>query len=278
MKTRKSFMGMGACLVVLYALSGCYNAGELNAFLLKPRAPISGTEYRVYPPDSISISSLHVPEINGSHQIRPDGKINLPLLGEVYVTGMTPKEIEATLMTAAKDYYEQADATVQVGSYNSQKFYVFGQVGQEGPQQWTGRDALLDAITKAGPTEMGWHARICVLRVSQPAKGGYASENSMYYRVYGINPAPEDKPRFKMTINLKAMTRSGDMANNILLRPDDIVYVQPHPIAWLTLKIRSLLMPISPVLEAVRTPATLQESVYDVQHPTESRGGGGRRR
>jgi hypothetical protein len=48
------------------------------------------------------------------------------------------------------------------------------------------------------------------------------------------------------------------MANNILLKPDDIIYVPPHPAAWLMLKIRSLLLPVSPVLEAVRTPADVR--------------------
>jgi len=56
-------------LVTLFALalsSGCQDRGRLEAFLQTPRSPVSGTEYIVYPPDVISISSVRVEEINES--------------------------------------------------------------------------------------------------------------------------------------------------------------------------------------------------------------------
>ena len=135
--------GATACCV----LTGCYDPNEIKDFLLKPRAPVSGTEYRVLPPDVITITSRQVPEIASvTQRIRPDGKINLPLLGEVYVANMTPREIEETLKKKASKYYEQVDATVTVSAYLSQAFYVFGQVNRQGPQPWTGRDTLLDAL------------------------------------------------------------------------------------------------------------------------------------
>lgn len=254
-----------AGLLGLLLCSGCYNAGEVNAFLMRPRSPVAGVEYRALPPDSIQLSSMHVPEISGGYTVGPDGKINMPLLGQIYVANMTAKEIENVLVAAAKEFYEQADATVQINC-RSQKMYVFGEVGNEGPVPYTGHDTLLDVLAGVRPTDQAWEKRIIVIRVSQPAQGGYATKKTMYYRVHGVHPITEDKPRYRMLVNLKAMTRNGDMANNVLLKPDDIIYVQPHPIAWFTKKLRTILSPVQPVLEAVRSPADVRYGFENVSY------------
>ena len=54
-----------------------------------------------------------------------------------------------------------------------------------------------------------------------------------------------------------AMIKHGDMANNIYLLPNDVVYVQPNPFAELGLALQSILYPVRPVLEAARVPAVI---------------------
>ncbi len=234
------------CVLACFGLTGCYNADEVKAFLIKPRSPVSGVEYRVYPPDVISISSAHVPEINGvQQQVRPDGKINLLLLGEILVAGKTPSEIEKALTVAAKDYYEQVDATVQIVGYNSQRFYVFGQVSSPGPMSWTGHDTLLDVLAIVQPTPLAWPERILLVRPARPKEGGYAtSQPSGKYCREGVHPPMKDNPAYKMTINLMAMVKSGDMANNILLMPNDVIYVQANPFAKVGLAIEKVMFPV----------------------------------
>jgi len=252
-----------AWLLAGSALVGCtYDAREVEAFLQKPRSPVSGTVYRVFPPDTISIRSQYVPEINGiTQKVRPDGKIDLPLLGEITVAGLTPKEIESALTSAAREYYEQVDANVDVVGYNSQSFYVIGQVAREGPMPWTGRDTLLDALAKARPTLLAWPERIVLVRGDSPQVGGRATtQPSKQYRDSGVHPPREGHPRHRMTFNLMAMVKSGDMANNVLLRPNDIIYVQPNPFAAVGLKLQQILFPVSPVLETVRVPRAVERA------------------
>ena len=256
-----------------FTASGCYDAKEVQAFIRHPRSPVAAAVYRVYPPDTISIASLHVPEIDGvAQQVRPDGKINLLLLGEVFVAGKTPKEIEQELRSAAKDYYEQVDATVQVTGYNSQSFYIFGQVSSPGPMPWTGRDTLLDVLARAQPNDRAWWQRIIVVRGDEPQVGGYGgpatrpapttasgattapppttgpTSLSMYaklkYRATGVRSETKERPRRKMTVNLMAMVTSGDMSNNILLMPNDVIYVQPDPLARIGLAIQAVIFPL----------------------------------
>jgi len=250
---------LAEALPVIFSLAmvaGCADTEKLKAFLEEQRYPVSGTEYRVLPPDVLTISSIHVPEINGnSQQVRPDGKINLPLVGEVYVADMTPKQIEDAIKKAAEKYYEEADSTVQVVGYNSQKIYVFGQVGTPGPQPWTGTDTLLDLLAKVQPTLLAWPERIRVLRGRQPTRGGYLPDTMP---AKGVEKGRNKAGAKEITVNLMAMMKTGDLSRNILLMPDDIVYVPPNPFAAFGLELQKILFPVRPILEAVRVPATVE--------------------
>jgi polysaccharide export outer membrane protein len=168
------------CLVILggllcISLIGCGgNTERLKAFLQEPRSHVSATEYRVLPPDVLQISSIKVPDINNFKvEVRPDGKINLPLLGEVTVAGNTPQEIEAVLKARSREFYEEADATVQVAEFRSQRIYVFGQVTHPGPLPWTGTDTVIDVLAQVQPMPTAWPERIVVVRGKTPIRGGY---------------------------------------------------------------------------------------------------------
>jgi polysaccharide export outer membrane protein len=244
--SRALWLGLGlACLALT---GGCYDATEVNGFLSKPRSRVSGVEYRVLPPDTLQITSRRVPEINGTTQrIRPDGKINLPLLGEIYVANETPKQIEDAITKKAVTYYDDADATVTVTAYESQRFYVYGQVATPGPVPWTGHDTLLDALCKAHPTPLAWPERIIVVRGPEPQEGGPTSQpakGSDSYEFTGVHKESKESPRYKMTINLMAMVTSGDLTNNILLKPNDVVYVQPNPFAEVGLALEAFFLPM----------------------------------
>ena len=286
-------------VALLGGACGCQTKAEpwqLQAFLMKPRAPVSATEYRIYPPDVITISSMYVPEINGeTQQLRPDGKVNLPLVGEVEIVGKTPKEVEALLIKKAGDYYEHADATVRIAAYNSQKIFVFGQVGMPGPQPWTGRDTLLDVLARVQPTPYAWPEKIKVIRAKPPRRGGYepliaqaevadvATTGPAEEATAASAPAEEattasapakeattvpaedfaEGPTNKagaheIVIDLTAMIETGDMSRNILLKPDDVIFVPPNPFAAVGLALQNVLFPVRPVLEAVRVPASVQ--------------------
>jgi protein involved in polysaccharide export with SLBB domain len=174
------------CLLVAAAMGCGGKHDRLKAFLQEPRSPVSGTEYRILPPDMLQINSIHVPDINNFKvQVRPDGKINLPLLGEVMVAGNTPAEIEAVLKAMSREFYEEVDATVQVSEFRSQKIYVFGQVTRPGPMPWTGTDTVLDILAQVQPMPTAWPERIVIVRGKTPIRGGY------------LPPSKKDKDRDK---------------------------------------------------------------------------------
>ena len=254
-----------AFLALLMPTSGCDgdrqgDLVQLQAFLIRPRRPTIGVEYRVYPPDMLTINSIHVPEINGVvQQIRPDGRINVPLLGEIFVAGHTPAEIEIILQDTATLYYRSTDAKVVVSQYNSQKYFVMGQVGKPGPRVWTGRNTVLDALADATVSDSAWPERIRVLRSLQPSSGGYLP----------LNPAKGDKSDATMTdkgtqeltVDMMAMIRKGDMSHNILLLPDDVIYVPPNNWSAVAIELRRMLAPVSAITEAIWAPQTWNNAI-----------------
>jgi hypothetical protein len=66
-----------------------------------------------------------------------------------------------------------------------------------------------------------------------------------------------------MKIDFDKMATSGDMRMNMLMQEGDILYVPPTPLAWLGLRFRELLFPITPALEAYTMPARFLDAQDD---------------
>jgi polysaccharide export outer membrane protein len=221
--------------LMAFALPGCVKYTDYSAFVKDPRPVVTSTEYRIAPPDVITITSKRVREINGhTEQVRPDGKITLPLLGSYYVTGKTPEECSAELEKLAKDFYEDADVSLRVSGFNSKRIFVFGEVSSPGPYAYTGTNTILDTLAVAQPTRLADPERIHILR-----------------------PDRHGKLVKRMTIDMNAMVRKGDTSLDAVLEEGDIVYVPANGLASIGLVMLQLLLPILPAAARVRGPAEI---------------------
>ncbi len=214
--------------------TGCATThAQLVAFLRSNDAAVSTGHYTVNPPDSVAIHAPGAGEIDGVVQrVRPDGKVALRLLGEVHVAGLTTQEIAEKLKVQLSRYYVEPEVVVEVSQYRSQCYYVFGEVMRPGPKPYTGRDTLLRALAEATPTFLAWRSQIRVVR-----------------------PAPEEDATKTIVINLDKMIRTGGTEQNVLLQPGDIIEVPPTPLAWIGHRVRELLYPMEPAIEAYTGPA-----------------------
>lgn len=210
---------------------------DYGAFLQQPRPEVSATEYRMAPPDVVRVRSRRVREIDAwTEMIRPDGKLNLPLLGPVAVTGKTCEEVAQELRSLASVYYEDADITVTIADYNSKKVYVFGEVSNPGPYTYNGRNTILRLMASAQPT-----------RLSDPAK------------IQILRPGPNGEAE-RLTVNLNKIVQKGDTRMDAPLHEGDIVYVPANPLAAVGLAFQQVLMPIRPIAETVRGPADIDDA------------------
>ncbi|HEX30368.1 TPA: hypothetical protein ENG04_09840, partial [Candidatus Poribacteria bacterium] len=91
-------------------------------------------EYRVGVDDVLSISVWNHPEMSISAvRVRPDGKISLPVVGDVQAAGYTPAELQREISTVLRRYLRgEPIVTVTVTQFNSLKVSVFGAVVNPG--------------------------------------------------------------------------------------------------------------------------------------------------
>jgi polysaccharide biosynthesis/export protein len=121
--------------------------------------------------DVLAINVWKEPDFSQKIQVRSDGKISLPLLGEIQATGRTPLQLEHDITTKLLDYITKPQVTVMVEQINSKKFNILGQVAKPGPYSLALAPTIVDAIAIAGgPRDFAKQKSIYILR--QNPNGG----------------------------------------------------------------------------------------------------------
>jgi polysaccharide export outer membrane protein len=116
-----------------------------------PQAPrLIEEEYRLGPGDKLRIEVYKDPQLSQSVQVRPDGKITLPLIGDLEATGHTPIELRDTIARSLKEYITNPTVTVIVVEALASQVYVMGEVTNPGTMQLHGPTTILQALAMAG--------------------------------------------------------------------------------------------------------------------------------
>jgi polysaccharide export outer membrane protein len=168
---------------------------------------VAGTvpdDYQIGAGDTLQISVWKEAEVSvPSAVVRPDGRITVPLIKEVAVSGLTPRQAEKLITEGLSKFITDANVTVVVTSMPSKKVFVIGAVRKEGPLAYTYGMSVVQALSEAGGlTDYAKRKKIYVLR----------TENGRQYR---------------MDFNYDEVIRGERMEQNIVLLPDDTVII-PH--------------------------------------------------
>ena len=102
------------------------------------------------PDDVLAVSVWKEPDISRSIPVRSDGKITLPLVGELQAGGQTPSQLQKEIATRLRSYISEPEVTVMVQEVRSQRFNVLGQVAKPGSYLISNSARVLDAIALAG--------------------------------------------------------------------------------------------------------------------------------
>lgn len=123
------------------------------------------SEFRLGPDDVIEVSVYQDKDFDRTVPVRPDGKISLPLIGEMLASGKTAPELQKEIAQRLKQYFSDPTVTVVVKEVNSPKVSVLGEVKNPGMYKIKDRATLLDAIAMAGGlTEYAKKNKIVVIR------------------------------------------------------------------------------------------------------------------
>jgi polysaccharide export outer membrane protein len=115
--------------------------------------------------DVIKISFTGAPEMSQSQKIRADGKLSLPLVGEVYARGRTIPQLRADLIALYQPQLKNSDVVVTLESGVTQ-VYLSGAVGRPGKLTFDRPTTILQAITEGGGiNQFGNSRRVQVIRL-----------------------------------------------------------------------------------------------------------------
>jgi polysaccharide biosynthesis/export protein len=92
-------------------------------------------EYILQPGDVISISVVEHPEFSGRHKIRPDGRVNYPVIGEIEVATLTCAQLVKIMQGKLSSYVNNPVVSVSIEDYYSNKIYIIGAVRAPGQYQ-----------------------------------------------------------------------------------------------------------------------------------------------
>ncbi len=152
--------------------------------------------------DVLAINVWKEPDISRSIPVRSDGKISLPLVGEVQAAGRTPLKLEVEIADRLKNYISEPEVTVIVQQINSQKFNILGQVTRPGTYVIANSPTVLDAIALAG----GFR--------------DFAKQKNIY-----VLRQNADGTQTRIPFNYKEVVKGQNLAQNVKLQPRDTVVV-----------------------------------------------------
>jgi polysaccharide biosynthesis/export protein PslD len=123
-------------------------------------------EYRLSAGDVIELKFFYDPELNDSVQIRPDGLISLPLVGEINLKNKTPGEATRELELLYSKSLKTPSITLQVRSFGGQKVYVGGEVNRPGTVNLMNDLSVLEVMMDAGGAKTTASKFVLLLRRS----------------------------------------------------------------------------------------------------------------
>jgi polysaccharide export outer membrane protein len=129
-------------------------------------APASDATYVLCAGDDIEVTFFYNPELNQHSPIRPDGRISMPLIGEVQAQGLSVQRFTDVLKAAYAPELKRVSLNVQLHTLPNQVYYVGGEVARPGVQPLRGAavSALQALIEAGGLRESAAHATVIVLR------------------------------------------------------------------------------------------------------------------
>lgn len=198
---------MSASLKVLLLLAVC--AAVLAAQAPVPVADSSqqvgkahDARYLIGIDDMLAISVWREPDISRSIPVRSDGKISLPLVGELQAAGRTPVQLEQDIAAKLRSFMTDPEVTVIVQQTNSEKINVLGQVVKPGAYAYTVAPTVVDALAAAGGLRDFAKKKAIVILREKPGGG-----------------------QERLTFNYADFLKGKNSARNIDLQPHDTVVV-----------------------------------------------------
>jgi len=167
------------CMLGVIMLSSCVQQGPVvTTHLADTQLPLG--DYLIGPEDTIEIFVWKNSDLSRVVNVRPDGKISLPLIGDVQAAGISVMQLNTEIVERLKKFYkEPPQVSVIIQQVNSYSIYILGEVRSPGKYLVKSGTTFLQAVTLAGGfTEFASKNKIMVRRKNS---GNYEDIISIKY-------------------------------------------------------------------------------------------------
>jgi polysaccharide export outer membrane protein len=162
-------------------------------------------DYKLGPEDVIEVRVFELDQLNRTLRVSGNGKIELPLVGSIEVSGLTPNKVAAQIADRLRDRYVQnPQVSIFITEFKSQKISLLGAVAAPASYPLSGQRRLLQLLAEAGSL-------------------GPEAGNTLY-----VFRQTEDGRSARLTVPLNELLLQGDPRWNVLLRPGDVISVPPE--------------------------------------------------
>jgi polysaccharide export outer membrane protein len=160
-------------------------------------APVDPKTYVIGPEDVIAIQVFHEQDLTRTESVRPDGKITMPLIGDLQAEGLTPERLKGQLKDALSTFVKNPDVTITVLAVNSKRFTISGPgVMRPGQVALVLPMHVFDALNGVGFRDFANPKKTMIIRGTQRIK-----------------------------FNYNEVLHGKHLEQNILLEPGDTIYV-----------------------------------------------------
>jgi polysaccharide export outer membrane protein len=165
-----------------------------------PGRPATNFDYLIGIEDVLNVRVWGEPDLSVSVGVRPDGKITVPLVNEIYVEDLSPMQVREIITERLANYIKEPYVTVIVEQINSFKVFVLGEVNSQGVLTFQKPTRLLQALAHAGGVTTYAKGDIVIIRES----GGVET---------------------RITVSYKRLLSGDPAQENIFLKPGDTIIV-----------------------------------------------------
>jgi len=209
------------------------NLQEVVAATRQPDlTPEEASRYTLGSTDIIEVSVMRHPEVSGQYEINTEGKIQYEFVGDIVVNGLTKDGAAKLITERLSEYIVNPEVTVKIVGYNSKIVYVVGEVGRPGKIFMRG-----NTIT----------VREALLEAGLPLLSGVTKKSKL------ITPSENGKIA-RENVNVYALLYEGDLRQNLIMQPGDVLYVPP---TFLTKTMRAISPVTAPISNTAGTAGTV---------------------
>ena len=208
-----SFLTSCTALMVVLLLAGCDTGGPAGSVASTPVQPSTSTVdnqmYVIGPGDNLRVFVYQAPDLSGGVAVRPDGRISVPLVGDVMATGKSPTQLARELEVALAKYVRSPTVTVIVNSFVGpldRQIRVIGEAAQPRALPYREGVTVLDVLIESGGLTK------------------FAAGNRAIINRRGPNGTNQ-----QIRVRLSDLIKDGDISANVEMQPGDTLII---PQSW----------------------------------------------